>query len=134
MRFDGLPVLVLQQKRERSLKRAGRAAGECRGVTAGFDAVAGRFEADQSDAGVVEERVKYADRVGSPADACGDGVGQSARLILDLHARLESDNPLEVTTHRREGMRSGGGAETVVGVVGVGNPVAERLVDGVLEG
>src|ERR1700722_7661969 len=115
MRFDRLPVLVLQQKRERSLKRARRTAGECRGVTAGFDAVAGRLETDQPDTGVVEERVKYADRIGSPADACGDGVGQSSRLILDLHARLESDDPLEVANHRREGMRSGGGAETVLG-------------------
>src|ERR1700679_3581240 len=111
MRFDGLAVLVLQQKRKRSLKRAGRATGECRGVTAGFDAVAGGFEADQPDTGVVEERVKYADRVGSPAYACGDGVGQSAGLILDLHARLESDDPLEVANHRREGMRSCCGAE-----------------------
>src|ERR1700753_2685918 len=93
MRFDRLPVLVLQQKQERSLKRAGRSAGECRGVTAGFDTVAARLEADQPDTRVVEEWVKYADRVGSPADACGDGVGQSARLILDLHARLESDDP-----------------------------------------
>ena len=49
MRFDGLPVLVLQQIRERSLKRAGRAAGECRGVAAGFDAVTRRLEADQPD-------------------------------------------------------------------------------------
>ena len=75
MRFDGLPVVVLQQKRKRPLKRTGRAAGERRGVATGFNAVTGRLEADQPDPGVVEERVENSDRVGSPADACGDGVG-----------------------------------------------------------
>jgi hypothetical protein len=29
-----------------------------------------------------------------------DGVGQSARLILDLHARLESDDSLEAWSVR----------------------------------
>src|SRR6185312_526694 len=93
----------------------------------------GGLKAHQPDTGIVEERMKNADCVGAPADARGDGVGQSAGLILDLHACLEPDDPLEVTNHCREGMRSSGGAETVVGVVRVGNPVAERLVDGVFE-
>ena len=37
--LDGLPVLVLQQIRERALERTGRTTGEGRCVTAGFDAV-----------------------------------------------------------------------------------------------
>ena len=37
-------------------------------------------------------------------------------------------------TMRREGVRAGDGAEQVVRAVDVGDPVAERLVDGVLQG
>ena len=65
MRFDGLAVLVLQQIRERTLERAGRPAGERRCVPAGFDAVACRLVADQPHAGIVDEGVEDADRIGS---------------------------------------------------------------------
>ena len=133
MRFDGLPVVVLQQVRERTLECAGRATGEGRGVTTGFDAVARRLEADQSDTRIVDERVEDADRIGPAADTRSHRIGQPARLVLDLHARLETDHPLKVTDHRRERMRARRGAEAVIRVVGVGHPVSERLVDRVLE-
>ena len=48
--------------------------------------------------------------------------------------RLVADDPLEVAHHVRERVRTGDGAEDVVGVLDVGDPVAHRLVDGVLEG
>ena len=102
-------------------------------MPAGLDAVAGRLETDQAHARIVDERVEDADRVGPAADAGGDRVGQPARLVQDLRARLQSDDALEITDHRRERMRAGSGAEAVVRVVGVGHPVAERLVDGVLQ-
>src|ERR1700739_3912153 len=102
-------------------------------MPAGFDTVAGRLVTDQPDAGLVEERVEDPDGVGSSPDAGGDGVGQPARPSLDLRARLEPDDSLKIRPHGREGMRSRRGAETVVRVVGVGNPIPERLVDRVLE-
>ena len=74
-----------------------------------------------------------ADGVRTAADARGHRIRQPARLVLDLHARLQPDDPLEVADHRRERMRTRGGAEAVVRGVGVGHPVSERLVDGVLE-
>ncbi len=134
MGFDGLAVFVLQQVGERPLERAGRATGEGRRVPTGLDAVAGRLVADQPHAGIVDERVEDADRIRSAADAGGHRVGQPARLVEHLRAGLQPDHPLEVTHHHRERVRSGRGAEAVVGVVGVGDPVAERLVDGVLQG
>ena len=75
-----------------------------------------------------------ADGVGSPADAGGDRVGQPTGLVQHLGPGLQTDDALEVAHHQWERMWSGGGAETVVGVVGVGHPVTEGLVDGVLEG
>ena len=133
MRFDGLPVLVLQQIRERALKRAGRSTGESRRVAAGFDTVAGRLVPDQPHAGIVDERVEDADRVRPATHARRHRVRQPARLIDDLHPRFQPDHPLEVAHHRRERMRASRGAEAVVGVVGVGDPVSERLVDRILE-
>ena len=50
-----------------------------------------------------------------------------------LRARLVADHPLEVADHRRERVRAGDGAEDVVRRLDVGDPVAERLVDRVLE-
>ena len=44
-----------------------------------------------------------------------------------------ADHRLEVAHHRRIGMRAGDGADEVVGVVDVGDPVAQRLVHRVLE-
>ena len=50
-------------------------------------------------------------------------------------ARASSPMPAgEVADHARERVRAGGGAEQVRRVVDGGDPVAERLVDGVLEG
>ena len=48
-------------------------------------------------------------------------------------ARLVADAAAEVADHARERVRPGGGAEEVGGVVDAGDPVAQRLVDRVLE-
>ena len=83
---------------------------------------------------VVEEGREQPDRVGAAADAGGDGVGQRAGQLEALRAGLVADAAAEVADHRRERVRSGGRAEAVGGVVDAGHPVADRLVDGVLEG
>ena len=53
-------------------------------VPAGVDAVAAGLEAEQPHAGVVEERVEDADRVGAAADAGDDGVRQPAGQVEHL--------------------------------------------------
>src|ERR1700730_13780599 len=137
MRFDGLPVFVLQQIRERSLERTWRATREGRGVTPGLDAVAPSLVADEPDPRIVDERVEDADRVGpapwptepapriveervEDADRVGPAanarchrVGQPTGLLDDLHPCFQPDNALKVTHHRRERMRACGGAEAV---------------------
>lgn len=111
-----------------------RLAGGQRGrVLAGLDAVPGGLEADQADVGVRDEGVEEADGVGAAADAGRDGVGQPAGALQDLAAGLDADDPVEVADHGGEGVRAGDRTEEVVGPVHIGDPVAERLVDGVLE-
>src|ERR1700758_3554440 len=99
MGFDGLAVLVLQEVGKRSLKCTWRAPGECRRMSAGLDTVTCRLIPDQAHAGIIEKRVEDADRVGPPADAGHDRVGQSAGMRLDLRTRLEADDALKVTHH-----------------------------------
>ena len=95
MGFDRLPVVVLQQIRERSLKCARRSAGESRCVPAGFDTVSGGLVPDQPNVGIVDERVEDADRVGPAADTCRHRIGQPARLRQDLRPRFQPDDTLE---------------------------------------
>ena len=72
--------------------------------------------------------------VGAAADACADSIGMvDAIPILQLLFRFLSDDLLEVAHHGWERMRSCDRAEQIMGVFDVGDPVAQRLVDGVLE-
>ena len=99
----------------------------------GVGALAGRLAADQSHPGVRDELVEDAHRVGAAADARDDRVGQPPGAVEHLLPGLDADDPVEVADHHREGVRTGDGPEQVVGGVDVGDPVAEGLVDGVLE-
>ena len=103
-------------------------------VATGLDPVAAGLEAVDLHAVVVEEGGEEADRVGAAAHARRDGVRQHAVLLEALGARLVADAAAEVADHRRERVRPGRGAEEIGGVVDAGDPVAQGLVDGVLEG
>ena len=50
-----------------------------------------------------------------------------------LRARLLADDRLELADHQRVGMRTEHRAEQVIRLGDVGDPVAHRLVDGVLQ-
>lgn len=92
------------------------------------------FAADEAHVGVGDEGVEEADGVRAAADAGHGRVGQASGALQDLAAGLDADDAVEVADHRREGVGSRDGPEEVVRAVDVGDPVAERLVDGVLEG
>ena len=97
------------------------------------DAVAAGLDAVDRDLAVVEEGVEQADGVRAAADRRDQRVGQPALGLHDLLAHLVADHRLEVAHQRRIGMRAGGGADQVIGGLDVGDPVAERLVHGVLQ-
>lgn len=132
--FEGLAVVVLQQVGPHAVDDAEGAADQRRGVPAAGDAVAARLEPVQPDGRVGDEGVEGADRVGAAADAGDDGVREGPGQLDALPPRLDPDDPLEVADHRRERVRAHDGADAVVGVGDGGDPVAERLVAGVLEG
>ena len=82
---------------------------------------------------VVEEGVEDAHRVRAAADAGDDRVRKAPGEVEHLLARLLADDLLQVADHGRERMRSRDRPEDVVGVLDVGDPVAHRVVDRVLE-
>ena len=115
------------------MEGAGRATRERRGVPAGFDAITRRFETHQANAGIIDEGVEDPDRIRPSAHAGGHGVRQSTCLGHDLRARLQTYHTLKVADHHREWMRTRRRAEAVVRALGVGDPVAKRFVDRVLQ-
>jgi len=134
VRLHGLAVVVLHDVGERAVEDAGKAGCKPRRVAAGVDALAAGLQTDEANAGVVEEPVEDPHGVGPAADAGENGVRKSTDEVEHLGSRLDSNDPVEVADHLGEGVRAGHRAEDVVGGVHGGNPVAERLVDGVLEG
>ena len=78
--------------------------------------------------------VEGADGVGAAAHAGADRVRMvDAVPVLELLLGLLADDLLEVAHHGRERVRARDGAEQVVRVLDVGDPVAQGFVDGVLQ-
>ena len=92
------------------------------------------LDADQLDAGVVDEGDEAADRVRAAADAGDHPVGQPSRRGEDLLAGLVADHPLQVADERRVRGRADRRADDVVGVGDVRDPVADRRADRLLQG
>ncbi len=91
------------------------------------------FNADDTDALVVKERMEDADGIRSATDGRDDHIRQAAFRLEHLCLGFLADDRLEVTNHLRVRMRTGSGADQVVGILDIGNPVTQRLVHGILE-
>src|SRR5690625_1384034 len=132
--LPGLAVLVLQYEGTGAVEDAGAAGGDGGGGALGPGALSPGFEPVQGHFLVGDESSEDRHRVGAPAHTRGDGVGETAHPFLDLLAGLGADDVVQVAYELGEGVGTGDGPEEVMGVVDVGDPVAEGLVDGVLEG
>ena len=91
-----------------------------------------RFHADQTSVGVNESGERPG-RVRAATHARHDDIRVAAQHLAALPAGLIADDALELTHHPRIGMGTGDRAEAVMGVVNGRDPVAQRLVDGVLQ-
>ena len=134
MRLLGLPVLVLEHERAGTVEHTELAGVDRGGVPHRVHAVAGGLAADQPHVGVVDEGGEQPDRVRPAPDARDGGVGQGTGQLETLRTCLVADAAAEVAHHRRERVRTRSRAEEVRRVVDAGHPVADRLVDGVLQG
>ena len=111
----------------------GISIGEARRVEVASSPLAAGFDPDEFDVCVVQKTREHPDGVRSATHTGVYAVGQAPRAGEHLLPRLVTDDRLEPRHHCGEGVGSTDGAQGVVGRVHVGDPVAKRLVDGVLE-
>src|SRR5204862_3475780 len=86
------------------------------------------------DAGIIDEGAEDPYGVRSATDARDHNVREGAEPRKALLARLSADDRLEVAHHRRIRVRTDRGTEEVIRGAHIRDPVADRLVDRVLEG
>ena len=97
------------------------------------DAVTPRLDADELHTVEPDEPGEDADRVRAAADARDDDVRKRAGAFEDLLSCFVADHVLQLLHHPRERMRTDDRADHVVRRLDVRDPVAERLVDRVLQ-
>ena len=93
----------------------------------------GGLHTDEFDRRVVVEGVEQADTVTAAADAGHQVVRQAVVSGQDLLSGFLPDDDLEVAHYHRVGVRADHGAEQVIGVPDITDPIADGLVDGVFQ-
>ena len=123
----------LQKERAVAVKDARGAEVQGRGVeAAGFAAACG-LGADKAHGLAPEEATKNANSVGTAAHAGDHGVRKLAGLLENLLPGFLAHDALELGDQFREGSRTCGCAEAVVGGLLVGDPAAQSFINGVLQ-
>ncbi len=130
-----LAVIILQEIGLVALgdADAGIFGAQARSVQAAIESLATGLDSHQLYR-ILHESGKQPHGVGAAADTGIDAFRQATLASENLFARLGADDGLEPGDHFRKRMRAAGSAEYIMGGVHIGYPVAERLVDSVLEG
>mmetsp|Transcript_54891 Transcript_54891/g.122780 ORF Transcript_54891/g.122780 Transcript_54891/m.122780 type:complete len:325 (-) Transcript_54891:337-1311(-) len=163
VRLLDLPVVRLQQIRPRAVQYSHYAVGECGRVLVRLCPIwqpravlSARLDTNNLDMAfaslfrgvdVVKERGEHPNRVRATTHASHHRVGQPARTVVErgvaelagglvehLRTRLVTNHRLQVANDVGERVGPDSGTDDVVCGTNVGNPVAEGLVDGILEG
>src|SRR5438105_10992625 len=99
----------------------------------GFKAGTTGLDTNQLHTGCTGEGVEHADGVAATADAGDNDVGQPPFLPENLFMRFCADDRLKIAHDTRVGMRPDGRSDQVEGCLHVGDPVADGLIDGILQ-
>lgn len=133
VRLDDLSGLRLQDIGPDTMENTRMALAQRRAVLVAVETLAARLDADESDVLVRNEVVERANSVAASADASDDRVGELACLFVQLLLDLLTDHPLEIAHDGGEWVRADRGADEVVRVREVRDPVAQGVVHRVLE-
>ena len=131
-----LAVRVLQDVSLRPVEHTEtphRGVGKAGRVTSTRDPLAARFDADECDVFVFDERVEKADGIRTTTDTGHQHIRQASLGGQNLLARLVAYDALEIADNAWVGMRTQRRAEQVVGGAHVRYPVTDGFVDGILE-
>ena len=104
MRELDLAVVIRQHERFCALKDAEPPALKTRGVFAGRNPFAARFDADHADRFVSKKRMEQSDGVAAAANACDEQIGKSSFAFQNLFAGFEANHALKITHHHGVGM------------------------------
>ena len=133
IRGNDLTVRVLQQVAQRAVQHAGPPESE-RGRVFQAQSFTGGFDADFLNGSVILEGVEGSHRIASSAHTGDDVTDRGIGETLDLLFNFLPDDGLEIADNHRIGMGADDRADDVVGISDVGDPVADRLAGGVLQG
>ena len=111
MRAFDLPFSIHEDVGHAPLQYAETSAGETSGMFATGDTPAAGFDADETNAGFVQEFEEGSDGVGAAADAGNDGVRETAFGAQDLLLGLDRDDAMEIADHHRIRVRAIGRAQ-----------------------
>ena len=101
-------------------------------ITAGLTG-ASRLNPYQTDAFILHKGVKHADGIGAAAHACHHHIRQPACTLQHLGAGLPPNDGLKLPDQCGERMGASRRTETIQGIRLMGNPVAQSLIDGILQ-
>ena len=127
-----LAVRVLSGITHGAVQHTRGAQAQRRRVHVRIQPVSRAFHADQANA-VVEEGMEEPDGVAAAPHAGDEHVGETAFFLHDLLPRFPADDRLEITHQHGEGMGPCHRPDDVMGMADVGRPVAQGLVQRVLQ-
>src|SRR5574343_104627 len=134
MRFDNLPVFILQQIGAIAVQHTGNPGSQRGCMMPGLDTRASRFDADQAHTVDVDIRVEDTHGVRAATNCCNDRIWLATGHFRHLGQTFLADHLLEVAYQHRIRVRTGDRADDVEGVVDVGNPVTHGFIERVLKG
>ena len=134
MGIGNLTVGILQQVGAVAMQYPGYPALQAGGMLAAIQTFARGFDTDHPHAVILKEGMEQAHGVGAATNTGDQAVGQATFTGQHLRSGFPANHRLKLADHGRIGVRSGDRADHVEGVLDIGDPVAQGLVHGVLEG
>ena len=96
-------------------------------------AFAGGFHAMHRNACIIQEGVEQPHGIGTAANRCHQQIRQAPFGGHHLLARFCANDGLEIAHHHREGMRAGDRADAVIGIMHIGDPIAQPFIHRILQ-
>ena len=131
-----LAVFILQEHGFVALGHPWRGirAAESGRVEAGGDSMTARLNSHQLHIAFRDKTLEDAHGIRPTADTGKDPGRHLPMIFHDLLGCLQPDDGLKPGHHLRKGVRPADGSKDIMGLIDIGDPVTEGLVNGVLEG
>ncbi len=133
MGLANLSHFVLQQIGAIPVQDADRPCRDRRRVHRTVETQARRLDSDHAHVGILDEGIEEPDRVGAAVDAGDHDIGQAPSCSSIWRRASLPITDLKIAHDHRIRMRPGGGADQIVGISYSCDPVAQGLVERVLE-